>query len=77
MRSRPAIVSGVIAALALFFAREPLIDMAGKLAKGVKTKRNAAKSKPSTTKPRAAKPRPRKTQPRKPNTRQKATETIA
>lgn len=77
VRSRPAIASGVVAALALFFAREPLIDMAGKLAKGVKTKRNAAKSKPSRTKPRAAKPRPRKTQPRKPNTRQKATETIA
>lgn len=77
VRSRPAIASGVVAALALFFAREPLIDMAGKLAKGVQTKRKASKDKPKAAKPRAAKPRPRKTQPRKPNTRQKATETIA
>ena len=66
VRNRPAIASGVVAALALFFAREPLIDMAGKLAKGVKTKRKAPK-----VAPRAAKPRPRK-----PSAKQKATETI-
>jgi hypothetical protein len=65
VRKRPAIASGVVAAIALFFAREPLMDMAGKLADGVKTKRRASKNKPS-----AAKPRPRKT------TTEKATETI-
>lgn len=66
VRKRPAIASGVVAALALFFAREPLIDMAGKLAKGVKTKRKASKAMPKTA----------KAPPRKPKTRQKATETI-
>jgi hypothetical protein len=86
VRKRPAIASGVVAALALFFAREPLIDMAGKLAKGVQTKRKASRDKPkadkskagksSAVKPRASKPRPPKTQPRKPTTRQKTTETI-
>ena len=45
VRRRPAIAGGVVAAIALFLAREPLIDMAGKLADGVSSKR---------------KPRPRK-----------------
>lgn len=81
VRSRPAIASGVVAALALFFAREPLIDMAGKLAKGVQAKRRAGKDKPkaaksSPAKPKAAKPRPPKSRPRKPATKPKATETI-
>ena len=81
VRSRPAIASGVVAALALFFAREPLIDMAGKLAKGVQAKRRAGKDKPkaaksSPAKPKAAKPPPPKYRPRKPPTKPKATETI-
>ena len=81
VRSRPAIASGVVAALALFFAREPLIDMAGKLAKGVQAKRRAGMDKPkaaksSPAKPKAAKPRPPKSRPRKPATKPKATETI-
>lgn len=81
VRSRPAIASGVVAALALFFAREPLIDMAGKLAKGVQAKRRAGKDKPkaaksSPAKPKPAKPRPPKSRPRKPATKPKATETI-
>ena len=67
VRSRPAIASGVVAALALFFAREPLIDAAGKLAKGVKAKRKASKDKPG----------PSKARPRKPRISKKATETIA
>ena len=45
VRRRPAIAGGVVAAIALFLAREPLIDMAGKLADGMGSKR---------------KPRPRK-----------------
>ena len=45
VRRRPAIASGVVAAIALFLAREPLIDMAGKLADGVTTKRKAKKTK--------------------------------
>jgi hypothetical protein len=71
VRKRPAIASGVVAALALFFAREPLIDMAGKLAKGIKTSPKARPAKARNDKPSAAKARPRK-----PRTRQKATETI-
>jgi hypothetical protein len=86
VRSRPAIASGVVAALALFFAREPLIDMAGKLAKGVQAKRQASKDKPKSPRPKSPrpksarpaprKPRPPKSRPRKPATKPKATETI-
>jgi hypothetical protein len=73
---RPAIASGVVAALALFFAREPLIDMAGKLAKGVKAKGKASKDKLKAAKSAEAKSQPRKPRPSKPAPRQKATETI-
>ena len=62
VRRRPAIAGGVVAALALFLAREPLMDMAGKLAGEVKSKR---KAKP---KAKAAAPKPKR--------KQKATETI-
>ena len=52
VRRRPAIAGGVVAAIALFLAREPLMDMAGKLAgeagggrtKGAKRKSKAKKS---------------------------------
>ena len=63
VRNRPAVAGGVLAAIALFFAREPLIDMAGKLADGVGTKRKARKSRKKAA---AAAPR----------TKQKNTETI-
>ena len=39
VRRRPAIAGGVVAAIALFLAREPLMDMAGKLAGGKGAKR--------------------------------------
>jgi hypothetical protein len=55
----------------LFFAREPLIGAAGKLAKGVKAKRKASKAKPTAAKPQSRKPRPRKI-----TTGPKATETV-
>src|SRR3990170_8776751 len=45
VRSRPAIAGGIVAALALFLAREPLMDAASKLASGAKTKRKARKAK--------------------------------
>lgn len=45
VRRRPAIAGGVVAAIALFLAREPLIDMAGKLAGEVGNKRKARKQK--------------------------------
>lgn len=50
VRRRPAIASGIVAAVAMFLAREPLMDMAGKLAKGSKAKRPAAKRKPAKPK---------------------------
>jgi len=47
VRKRPIAASGAVAALALFIAREPLMDLAGKLLDG------SSKKKPK----RAAKPR--------------------
>jgi ElaB/YqjD/DUF883 family membrane-anchored ribosome-binding protein len=43
VRSRPLTATGVIAAITLFLAREPLIDLAGKLAGGVSSKRSKPK----------------------------------
>ncbi len=50
VRRRPAIASGVVAAIALFLAREPLIDMAGKLADGMSGKGKPKKATPSPRK---------------------------
>ena len=47
VRKRPAIATGIVAALAMFLAREPLMDAAGKLTSGAKTKRRAKKSRQS------------------------------
>ena len=44
VRRRPAIAGGVVAALTLFLAREPLIDLAGKLKDGARP--SAAREKP-------------------------------
>jgi len=38
VRKRPIAATGVVAAIALFLAREPLKDLAGKVAEGVKKK---------------------------------------
>ena len=38
VRKRPVAATGVVAAIALFLAREPLMDLAGKVATGVKRK---------------------------------------
>ncbi len=54
VRRRPAIAGGVVAAIALFLAREPLIDMAGKLAGEVKS-RGKAKPKSRPGQPKAKK----------------------
>ena len=52
VKSRPLATTGVIAAIAMFLAREPLIDLAGKVVDGVGEKRKTRKSrgtrKPST-----------------------------
>lgn len=39
VRKRPIAATGVVAAIALFLAREPLMDLAGKVTDGVKKKR--------------------------------------
>ena len=47
VRKRPVAASGAVAALALFIAREPLMDLAGKLLNGgpkKKTSKRAAKT---------------------------------
>ena len=41
VRSRPYAATGAVAAVAMFLAREPLIDLAGKLLGGVKRKKEA------------------------------------
>lgn len=50
VRRRPAIAGGIVAALALFLAREPLIDAGKKLTRGTKTDRKAKKPAKSRTK---------------------------
>ena len=54
VRRRPAIAGGVAAAIALFLAREPLIDMAGRV-----TKRKSKKAKAG---PRKSNSRAKKTE---------------
>ena len=59
---RPVATTGVVAAIALFLAREPLIDLAGKLLRG---------------KPKSEKPRPRTSKPRKSTAKKDETEIAA
>ena len=43
VRARPFAATGVVAAIAMFIAREPLMDLAGKLIGGVSSKRAGKK----------------------------------
>jgi hypothetical protein len=43
VRARPLAVTGVVAAIAMFLAREPLMDLAGKLVDGVSEKKRSRK----------------------------------
>lgn len=43
VRARPLAATGVVAAIAMFLAREPLMDLAGKLVGSVSDKRKARK----------------------------------
>ena len=52
VRARPLAATGIVAAVAMFLAREPLMDLAGKLVDGAKSK--------TTKRPRA--PRKAKTE---------------
>ena len=67
VRARPLATTGVVAAIAMFLAREPLMDLAGKVVDGISKKREPKRS------ARAAKLA--KT-PRTPRTRQKRMEAV-
>ena len=43
VRKRPVAATGVVAAIALFLARGPLLDLAGKMTKGISKKRATTK----------------------------------
>lgn len=43
VKARPLAATGVVAAITMFLAREPLMDLAGKLVGGVSNKRKARK----------------------------------
>jgi ElaB/YqjD/DUF883 family membrane-anchored ribosome-binding protein len=47
VRSRPLAATGIVAAVTLFLAREPLMDLAGKLTKRVKGRKKSSKTKPT------------------------------
>ena len=51
VRARPVAATGAVAALALFLAREPLMDLAGKLVDGIGKKRSRKAPKPRKPKP--------------------------
>jgi hypothetical protein len=55
VRSRPLAATGVVAAIAMLLAREPLLELAGRIADGVGEKRK-------TRKRRKAKPAPKQDQ---------------
>jgi hypothetical protein len=44
VRARPLTATGVVAAITMFLAREPLIDLAGKVASGVGEKRKTRRT---------------------------------
>jgi len=55
VRARPYATTGVVAAIAMFIAREPLMDLAGKLVNGVSNKRAGKKRrKPAPSKAEGA-----------------------
>jgi hypothetical protein len=50
VKARPFAAGGVVAALALFLAREPLMDLAGRLVDGFSTKRETKKRRKASSK---------------------------
>src|SRR5437868_13226820 len=55
VRARPLAATGVVAAITMFLAREPLMDLAGKLVGGASNKRQARKAaSPARTSPTRA-----------------------
>jgi len=54
VRARPLAATGVVAAITMFLAREPLMDLAGKLVDGAKTKTTKRRKAPRKAKTEAA-----------------------
>ncbi|MEA3080584.1 MAG: hypothetical protein QOD54_252 [Sphingomonadales bacterium] len=50
VRARPLTTTGIVAAITMFLAREPLIDLAGRLANGVGEKRKSRKARKAKSK---------------------------
>ena len=50
VRARPYAATGVVAAIAMFLAREPLMDLAGKIVDGAKAKTKKRRKAPSKAK---------------------------
>ena len=50
VRARPLTATGVVAAITMFLAREPLIDLAGRMVDGVGEKRKSRKARKAVTK---------------------------
>ena len=50
VRARPLTATGVVAAIGMFLAREPLIDLAGRLVDGVGEKRRTRKARKAAPK---------------------------
>jgi hypothetical protein len=50
VKARPLAATGVVAAITMFLAREPLMDLAGKLFDGISHKRKARKRRKAKTK---------------------------
>jgi ElaB/YqjD/DUF883 family membrane-anchored ribosome-binding protein len=50
VRARPLTATGVAAAITMFLAREPLIDLAGRMVDGVGEKRKSRKTRKAETK---------------------------
>lgn len=51
VKARPLTTTGVVAAITMFLAREPLIDLAGKIVDGVGEKRKSRKARKAKSKP--------------------------
>ena len=49
VKSRPLAATGVVAAITMFLAREPLMDLAGKLAGGIGEKRKTRRTRKAKT----------------------------
>ena len=63
VRSRPLAATGVVAAIAMFLAREPLMDLAGKLVDGVSEKKKSRKRrKHAQSRAEGAKPKEKDTE---------------